>query len=301
MAFSRPSSAQSASTAFHHQAGTRCGSVSSTMDPASRQAYNTLGVKPTASVQEVRSAYRKLAKKYHPDHNQDVQNGRIRLATGEMMTAADLDAKFNEVTEAFKHLSRGRGTAKQANPPPDAAPRPPPASDSSSWARDVENEWLERRMRDDGAAVGSTARRLNAAREAASTRRCGGSRLEPAGRRRSPDVQLSWRHARRKRRATSTLHVRRRRGYRRSRRQEAARERRSRWRTAAELAASASSRSRRRSGGGANACRPAGNAARAVAFHEVVVEEEEEEEGEVGAAREGRRSAAGAAAYLVNE
>ena len=38
---------------------------------AKRDYYDVLGVKKNATKQEMKSAYRKLAKKYHPDMNKD--------------------------------------------------------------------------------------------------------------------------------------------------------------------------------------------------------------------------------------
>jgi DnaJ family protein B protein 4 len=38
---------------------------------AESKLYNSLGVKPDASQDEVRKAYRKAALKYHPDKNKD--------------------------------------------------------------------------------------------------------------------------------------------------------------------------------------------------------------------------------------
>ncbi|MEW5975960.1 MAG: J domain-containing protein [Acidobacteriota bacterium] len=52
--------------------------------------YATLGVSPSASEQEIRSAYRKLAVKYHPDRN---PGGR------------DAERKFKEATEAYQVLA----------------------------------------------------------------------------------------------------------------------------------------------------------------------------------------------------
>lgn len=52
--------------------------------------YNILGVKKTASDKEIKSAFRKLARKYHPDLN---PNDR------------EAEAKFKEVNEAYEALS----------------------------------------------------------------------------------------------------------------------------------------------------------------------------------------------------
>lgn len=57
---------------------------------AKRDYYDVLGVKKNATKQEMKSAYRKLAKKYHPDMNKD-------NPVAEQM--------FKEVTEAYNVLS----------------------------------------------------------------------------------------------------------------------------------------------------------------------------------------------------
>lgn len=54
-----------------------------------RDYYEVLGVGKTASKDEIKSAYRKLAKKYHPDVNKD----------------PDAPKKFEEITEAYEVLS----------------------------------------------------------------------------------------------------------------------------------------------------------------------------------------------------
>jgi molecular chaperone DnaJ len=56
---------------------------------AKRDFYEVLGVSKTATKDEIRSAYRKLAKKYHPDINKD----------------PDAPKKFEEVQEAYDVLS----------------------------------------------------------------------------------------------------------------------------------------------------------------------------------------------------
>ncbi|MCD8023018.1 MAG: J domain-containing protein [Lachnospiraceae bacterium] len=57
---------------------------------AKRDYYEVLGVKRTASEQEIKKAYRKLAKKYHPDTNAG---------------NAQAEQKFKEITEAYTILS----------------------------------------------------------------------------------------------------------------------------------------------------------------------------------------------------
>ena len=58
---------------------------------ANKDYYGILGVEKSASDDEIRRAYRKLAKKYHPDANQD--------------NKAEAEAKFKEVSEAYEVLS----------------------------------------------------------------------------------------------------------------------------------------------------------------------------------------------------
>ena len=85
--------------------------------------YKILGVQPEADEKEIKAAYRKLARKYHPDVNAD----------------AEAESKFKEVAEAYKVLKDAEKRAEYDQlrqfrdarggfqPPPgwqSAAPRP---------------------------------------------------------------------------------------------------------------------------------------------------------------------------------
>lgn len=56
-----------------------------------RDYYDVLGVAKTSSAEEIKSAYRKMALKWHPDRNQDKK--------------AEAEQKFKEINEAYQVLS----------------------------------------------------------------------------------------------------------------------------------------------------------------------------------------------------
>ena len=59
------------------------------MSDGERSYYDVLGVVPDASQDDIKRAYRRLAKAYHPDVNRDT----------------DADARFKEINEANQILS----------------------------------------------------------------------------------------------------------------------------------------------------------------------------------------------------
>lgn len=73
-----------------------------------RDPYSVLGVSPSASDQEVKQAYRELARKYHPDNYQD--NPLADLA----------EEKMKEINEAYDLITQqraGGGYAYQSGSP----------------------------------------------------------------------------------------------------------------------------------------------------------------------------------------
>src|SRR6266508_1777752 len=81
--------------------------------------YQTLGVERTASDEEIRKAFRKLARQYHPDVAKDKKTA---------------EEKFKEINEAYEVLSdpekRKRYDALGANWKQGAEFRPPPGWES---------------------------------------------------------------------------------------------------------------------------------------------------------------------------
>jgi curved DNA-binding protein CbpA len=107
--------------------------------------YETLGVSPTASTSEVRRAYLRLAKKYHPDKLRNVPLAEVLRA----------EEKFRQIQEAYEILTRHRyeydnqlraeaaSTSQSSSPRPQpdtgstnaSIPDPPPTSNQQARAR----------------------------------------------------------------------------------------------------------------------------------------------------------------------
>ena len=66
--------------------------------------YTVLGVKPDASDEEVKRAYRELARKYHPDNYQN--NPLADLA----------EEKMKEINEAYESITRQRAGKRTQGP-----------------------------------------------------------------------------------------------------------------------------------------------------------------------------------------
>jgi hypothetical protein len=58
-----------------------------------KRYYNILNISPDASLEEVKSAYRVLAKEYHPDHHPDKEYAEQRM---------------KEINEAYREIVRDR-------------------------------------------------------------------------------------------------------------------------------------------------------------------------------------------------
>jgi curved DNA-binding protein CbpA len=117
------------------------------MAPPGDDPYQTLGVSPSASDDELRTAYRRLVQVHHPDHN----GGSAQAAR-----------RFEAVQEAYAQVRQLRGAAPRPGQPSrdTQAPRPSP-TDANVEARMAD---LERELRE---AQAARERVRQAAREAA--------------------------------------------------------------------------------------------------------------------------------------
>lgn len=78
---------------MHSRANAARGAIRAFSGGSYKPPHQVLGVSPTASEEEVKAAYRKLALKWHPDRNMD--------------NRAEAEEKFKEVTAAYQALQSG--------------------------------------------------------------------------------------------------------------------------------------------------------------------------------------------------
>jgi curved DNA-binding protein len=69
--------------------------------------YEVLGIKKTATAEEIKKAYRKLARKYHPDINPDDENAKLKFQqineAQEVLTDPEKRKQYDKYGENWKH------------------------------------------------------------------------------------------------------------------------------------------------------------------------------------------------------
>ena len=153
------------------------------MPTSGRDPYQTLGVSPGASDEEVRSAYRRLAQRHHPDHNGGSAEAERRFEEIQDAYARVKELRTAPPRTAPPRAGQPRAGQPRAGPPPRTAspgvgqPPPGPAVDPDLDARLAD---MERQLRDARAA---RERARQAARRAAA---------ESDGVRRPSDEELGY-------------------------------------------------------------------------------------------------------------